>query len=42
MGSNGSHERIVAVCDGGVVEEGEIERDERSRGAAGGYAGVDF
>lgn len=24
------------------MEEGEIERDERSRGAAGGYAGVDF
>lgn len=24
------------------MQEGEIERDERSRGAAGGYAGVDF
>ena len=39
--ADGTHEIVVAICDAGIVQESEIERDQRAWVAASGDALVD-
>lgn len=41
LGADGTYETVVAICDAGIVQESEVERDQRAWVAAGGDALVD-
>lgn len=41
LGANGTHKAVVAICNAGIVQESEIERNQWAGVAAGGDALVD-